>query len=75
MGYSTTKIPFMVIDNSTIEVHSATHREHFNLKKLSDLQNFKGGFLQTDKEDKSFIFEFANPDHKPIADFIEFTFK
>ena len=72
MGYSTTKIPFMVLDNSSIEVQSATHAKHFELKTLNDFAQFKGGFEETDKSDGTMFFVFSNPDHKPIPDFIEF---
>ena len=72
MGYSITKIPFMVLDDSKIKVQSATHAKHFNLKTLNDFVNFRGGFEETDKEDGTMFFVFSNPEHKPIADFIEF---
>ena len=75
MGYSTTKIPFMVLDDSKIEVQSATHAKHFNLKTLNDFAGFRGGFEETDRDDGTMFFVFSNPTHKPIPDSIEFIVK
>ena len=72
MGYSTTKIPFMVLDDSPIQVQSATHEKHFNLKTMNDFASFRGGFEETDKPDGTMFFVFSNPEHKPIPDCIEF---
>jgi hypothetical protein len=68
-----TKISFMVIDNSKIKVVSATHEKHFKFKTMNDFLNLKGGFSELNRDGKiSYQFDFVNPDHKQVPDFIEF---
>lgn len=72
-----TRISFMVIDNTKIKVVSATQEKHFKFKTMNDFLNLRGGFseLNYNNGKTAFVFEFVNPDHKQVPDFIEFEIK
>lgn len=70
MGYSTTSIPFMVIDETPIEVESASCLKWFNFKTLNDFSTIRGSFSETDKTPKTYIFE-----NRTTGDFCEFKAK
>jgi hypothetical protein len=73
MGYSTTKISVMILDDSPIQVLSATHKKYLGLKTMNDFASFRGGFEETDKAKiGTMFFVFSNPEHKLVPDFIEF---
>ncbi len=69
MRYSTTAIPFMVMDDTPIVMESASP-EYWNFKKLSDFASIRGNFCDTDKSPKTYIFQSEN---KRL--FAEFTLK
>mgnify|MGYP001559474689 CR=1 FL=1 len=68
MGMSLQRIPFFVMDNSAIEVVSASKRKDFNLKKLNDFINKRGGFSRDEDDPNHYFFEYSN------GDFVEFYF-
>jgi hypothetical protein len=72
MGFSTTKILFMAMTDDPIEVESASSLKWFNFKKFSDFQSIRGGFSETDKNPKTYIFETGKP--FPKNEFAEFRF-
>lgn len=62
MGYSVTKIPFLVVDDSPIEVESASRMDWFQFTKLSDFASIQGGFSRTDKTPETIVFQSAEGD-------------
>lgn len=74
MGFSMRKIPFMIVDDSPIEIESASCMKWFKFSKLSDFQSIRGGFSETDKNPKTYIFERGKPGTQDYQ-FAEFKFK
>jgi len=70
MGFSTTAISFFVIDNTKIEVESASDLKYFKFKTLNDFAPLRGGFSETDKTPKTYIFE-----NRRTGEFCEFLIK
>lgn len=57
MGNSYTKIMFMALDNTRINVTSASNVDDFKMKTLWDFANRRGGFSVNDANPKNYLWE------------------
>ena len=67
MGMCLEQIAFMLLDNTKIEVISATNLKDFDLKCMNDFTNKKGGFSRDIDKNNHCFFEYVS------GDFIEFN--
>lgn len=73
MGMCLEKIMFMVMDTTPIEVVSATDIKDFDLKKIKDFQNKRGGFSVDVDNGDHYFFQYSRFNGKFDGKFVEFN--